>query len=65
MQHLIKITANFTGAALGGLANSLIKFLKIQEMNKKPLILTKTDITDAAIIAAKQYNLGFGVYTLP
>jgi SpoVK/Ycf46/Vps4 family AAA+-type ATPase len=33
LNHTIKITANFTGAAMKGLGNSLLKFLKIRKMN--------------------------------
>lgn len=62
---MIKITTNFTGAALGGLGNSLLKSLKIQEMKKETPKLTKNDITCAAIVVARQFNINLGVYTLP
>ena len=36
MDHLIRITTNFTGAALGALANTLLKSLKIKKMENIP-----------------------------
>jgi SpoVK/Ycf46/Vps4 family AAA+-type ATPase len=36
LNHIIKITANFTGAAMGGLANYLLKSLKTKRMDNKP-----------------------------
>jgi hypothetical protein len=35
LEHIIKITTNFTGAALKGLATMLLKGLIVKEMNKK------------------------------
>ncbi len=40
LEHAIKITTNFTGAALVGFCNSLRKNLKLKEMNNIPAQLT-------------------------
>ena len=65
MEHMIKITANFTGAALGSLATHLSKSLKLKKMNQKRTEISIEEITDAAILIAKQYSIKLGVYTLP
>jgi SpoVK/Ycf46/Vps4 family AAA+-type ATPase len=36
LNHTIKITTNFTGAAMNNLGNSLLQSLKIKKMNNKP-----------------------------
>ncbi len=41
LKHLLLITANFTGASLGGLCNYLLKTLRKQEMNGLKGALTK------------------------
>jgi SpoVK/Ycf46/Vps4 family AAA+-type ATPase len=65
LNHTIKITTNFTGAAMEGLANLLLKSLKIKKMNNKSQELTISEITEAAILAAGQFSIKLGVYTLP
>lgn len=65
MDHLIRITTNFTGAALGGLANTLLKSLKVKKMEGESQELKKGEITQAAIKIAKQFNINLGAYTLP
>lgn len=65
LNHAIKITTNFTGAAMGGLGNFLLKSLKIKKMNKRPQELSIREITEAAILAAGQFSIKLGVYTLP
>ena len=65
LNHTIKITTNFTGAAMGGLANMLLKSLKIEKMNNISQELTVSEITEAAILAAGQFSIKLGVYTLP
>jgi len=65
LNHAIKITTNFTGAAMGGLGNFLLKSLKIKKMNNRPQELSISEITEAAILAAGQFSIKLGVYTLP
>jgi hypothetical protein len=65
MEHLIRITTNFTGAALGGLGNFLLKSLKLKKREKEGEELSLKEITAATILIAKQYSIKFGILTLP
>ena len=65
MNYIIQITTNFTGAAVAGLANFLLKSLKKKKMNKKRVELSIDEITEATILAARQFSIKLGVYTLP
>jgi hypothetical protein len=65
LDHMIKITTNFTGAAIGSLANFLLKSIKIKIMDGKPVDITLDEITEAAILIARQFSIKLGVYTLP
>jgi hypothetical protein len=62
---LIKITANFTGAALKNLGTFLMKTLMIKKMNKVKEELNVAEVTDAALLIAKKFSIKLGVYTLP
>ena len=65
LDHIIKITTNFTGAAMASLGNFLLKSLNIKKMNKRPQELSINEITEAAILTAGQFSIKLGVYTLP
>ena len=65
LRYLIKITSNFTGAALGGLSALLLKNLKIKQMDGKPIELTEDEVNKAATQSAKHFSINLGIYSLP